>query len=329
MAKINAAITGVAGFLPEYRLTNDELSKMVDTNNEWIMTRIGIEERRILKGEGKGTSDMATPAVLDLLNKTNTSPDDIDLVICATVTPDMPFPSTANVICEKVGIKNAFGFDINAACSGFLYALVTASKYIETGTCKKVLVIGADKMSSIVDYTNRNTCPLFGDAGAAVLLGPTTEELGVLDSILGSDPTGRKHLHQIAGGSCYPASHDTVDARQHYIYQEGQAVFKAAVTKMADVSLELVKRNNLAVSDIHWLVPHQANLRIIDAATNRLGLPKDKVMINIEKYGNTTAATIPICLWEWESKLKKNDVLILTAFGAGFTWASVYLKWAY
>ncbi|MFA4851068.1 MAG: beta-ketoacyl-ACP synthase III [Bacteroidales bacterium] len=329
MSKIRSAITGVIGYLPEYILTNEELSKMVDTSDEWIMTRIGIKERRILKGEGKGTSDMATEAVNGLLAKTNTKPEEIDLLICATVTPDMQFPATANITSDKAGIKNAFSFDLNAGCSGFLYALVTASKFIECGSHKKVIVVGADKMSSIADYTDRATCPLFGDAAGAVLLEPTSEEFGVMDSILRVDGVGRIHLHQKAGGSVKPASHETVDAREHFIYQEGQPVFKWAVSKMADVSLEIMERNNLQTKDIAWFVPHQANMRIIEATANRMKLDKEKVMINIHRFGNTTAATLPLCLWEWEPKLKKGDNIILSAFGAGFTWGAVYLKWAY
>lgn len=329
MSKVRAAIKGVHGYLPEYILTNDELSKMVDTTDEWIMTRIGIKERRILKGEGKGSSDLGAEAVKGLLAKTGTNPDEIDILICATVTPDMQFPATANIICDKVGIRNAFGYDLNAGCSGFLYALVTASKFVETGQYKKVIVVGAEKMSSITNYTDRSTCPIFGDGAAAVLLEPTTEEVGVMDSILRSDGAGRVHLHQKAGGSVKPASHATVDAQEHFIYQEGQAVFKWAVSKMADVSLEIMERNNLTSDDISWLVPHQANLRIIDATGNRMNIPKEKVMVNIQKYGNTTSATLPLCLWEWESQLKKGDNLILVAFGAGFTWGSIYLKWAY
>ncbi len=329
MSKIKAAITGVFGYLPEYILTNEELSKMVDTSDEWIMTRIGIKERRIIKEVGKGTSDVGAAAVAGLLEKTNTRPEDIDLLICATVTPDMQFPATANIISDKVGIKNAFSYDLNAGCSGFLYALVTATKFVEGGLNKKVIVVGAEKMSSIVDYTDRATCPIFGDGAAAVLLEPTTEDIGIIDSILRVDGVGRIHLHQKAGGSVKPASHETIDANEHFIYQEGQAVFKWAVSKMADVSEEVMQRNNLKADDIKWLVPHQANLRIIDATANRMKLDKDKVMINIEKFGNTTAATLPLCLWEWEPKLRKGDNIILTAFGAGFTWGATYLKWAY
>ena len=329
MTKIRAAITGVGAYLPEYILNNEELSKMVDTSDEWIMTRIGIKERRIIKEPGEGSSFVGAGAVLDLLKKTNTKPEEIDLLICATVTPDMQFPATANIICDKVGIKNAFSYDLNAGCSGFLFALATASKFVETGQYKKVIVVGAEKMSSIVDYTDRATWPIFGDGSGAVLLEPTLEEEGMMDMILRSDGAGRIHLHQKAGGSCKPSSHETVDAREHYIYQEGQPVFKAAVSNMADVSVELMERNNLTADDIAWLAPHQANLRIIDATGKRMGLPKEKVMINIEKYGNTTAATLPLLLWEWEPQLKKGDNIILATFGAGFTWGAIWLKWSY
>lgn len=328
MVKVRAAITGIQGWVPPYILTNPELATMVDTSDEWIMSRTGIKERHILKGAGLGTSDMGAEAVKRLLEKTGTSPDEIGLVICATVTPDMMFPATANIISDKCGIKNAFSFDMNAACSGLLYAIKTGSQYIETGYCKKVIVIGADKMSSITDYTARETCILFGDAAGAILLEPTTEEVGIMDSILLSDGSGKQYLHMKAGGSVRPTSHDTVDAKEHFIYQEGQAVFKFAVTKMADVSAEIMERNNLKSEDISYLVPHQANLRIIDATARRMGVGKEKVMINIEKYGNTTGATIPLCLWEWESKLKKGDNLILAAFGGGFTWGAIWLKWA-
>ena len=329
MSKYRAAITGLEAFLPEYRLTNDELSKMVDTSDEWIMQRIGIKERRILKGEGKATSDMGAEAVKSLLKKKNIDPDDIDVVICTTVTADMHFPSTANIISDKAGIKNAFSFDLNAACSGFLFGLETATGFIESGKYKKILVVAADKMSSITDYSDRTTCPLFGDAAVAVLIEPTEEELGVMDSILRVDGSGAKYLHMKAGGSLKPASHETVDAGEHYIYQEGQTVFKFAVSNMADVSVEMMERHNLTADDLAYLVPHQANMRIIEATARRMGLEKGKVMINIEKYGNTTAATIPLCLWEWEDKLKKGDNLILSAFGGGFTWGTIYLKWAY
>jgi 3-oxoacyl-[acyl-carrier-protein] synthase III len=329
MSKIRAAITGVCGALPEYILTNEELSRMVDTTDEWIMTRIGIRERRIIKEIGKGTSDIAIEAIKGLLEKTNTKPEEVDLLICATVTPDMQFPATANVISDKLGIKNAFSFDLNAGCSGFLYSLTTASKFVESGTHKKVIVVGAEKMSSIVDYTDRSTCPIFGDGAAAVMLEPTTENVGIIDSLLQSDGAGRIYLHQKAGGSVKPASHETIDAREHFVHQDGQPVFKWAVSKMADISVELMKRNKLTTDDIAWMVPHQANMRIIDATAQRMKLSKEKVMINIEKYGNTTSATLPLCLWEWESRLRKGDNIILCAFGAGFTWGATYLKWAY
>lgn len=329
MTKIRAAITGINAWVPEYRLTNQELSTMVDTSDEWIMQRVGIKERRILKGEGMGTSDLGEPAVRGLLEKTKTSPDEVDLLICATVTPDMAFPATANIICDKVGIKNAFSFDIGAACSGFLFALQTGASYIESGRYKKVIVVGADKMSSITDYTDRTTCTLFGDAAGAVLLEPTEEEHGIMDHIFKVDGSGKKYLHLKAGGSVKPASHETVGGREHFLYQEGQAVFKFAVVNMADVAAEIMEKNNLRPEDIAWLVPHQANLRIIDATGRRMGLPPEKVMINIQNYGNTTAATIPLCIWEFEHRLKKGDNLILAAFGGGFTWGSIWVKWAY
>lgn len=329
MTKIKAAITGVYGYVPEYILTNNELATMIDTTDEWIMTRIGIKERRIQKGEGLGTSDMGVEAVLGLLKKTNTKPEDVDFLICATVTPDMQFPATANIISDKAGINNAFSFDLNAGCSGFLFALATATKYVESGEYKKVIVVGAEKMSSIVDYTDRAVCPIFGDGAGAVMLEPTSENLGIIDSMMKVDGAGRKYLHQKAGGSVKPASHETINAREHFVYQEGQPVFKYAVTHMADVSVEMMKKHNLTADDIAWLVPHQANMRIIDATANRMGLNKEKVMINIQKYGNTTAATLPLCLWEWEHQLKKGDNIILAAFGAGFTWGAIYLKWAY
>jgi 3-oxoacyl-[acyl-carrier-protein] synthase-3 len=329
MEKIRAAITGIFAWAPEYKLTNQELSKMVDTSDEWIMQRVGIKERRILKGEGLGSSDLGEQAVRGLLLKTNTSPEEIDLLICATATPDMFFPATANIISDKCGIKNAFSFDINAACSGFLFALQTGAAYVESGRYKKVVIVGADKMSSITDYSDRTTCPLFGDASGAVMLEPTDEEFGIMDYIFHTDGSGRKYLHLKAGGSVKPASHETVDAKEHFIYQEGQSVFKFAVSKMADVAVEIMERNNLKSDDIAWLVPHQANLRIIDATGRRMGLAPEKVMINIENYGNTTNATIPLCIWEYEKKLKKGDILILAAFGGGFTWGAIYLKWAY
>ncbi len=329
MSKITAAITAVGGYVPEYRLTNKELEKMVDTNDEWIRTRTGIEERRILKGEGKGSSDMAVPAIQQILDKKNLDPKEIDCIICTTVTPDMVFPATANIISDKIGATNAWGFDLSAACSGFLYGLATGASFIESGRYKKVIVVGVDKMSAIIDYTDRNTCILFGDGAGAVLLEPNEEGYGIMDSILKSDGSGRQYLHMKAGGSLKPATIETVTAKEHFAYQEGKAVFKFAVVGMADVSAEIMERNHLAADDVAWLVPHQANLRIIDATARRMGLSTDKVMININRYGNTTSGTIPLCLWEWESQLKKGDNLILAAFGGGFTWGAVWVKWAY
>jgi 3-oxoacyl-[acyl-carrier-protein] synthase-3 len=327
MGKVTAAITGVQGYVPDFVMTNDELAKIVDTSDEWITSRTGIKERRIQK-EG-ASSDMAAAAVAQLLEKKGIDPMEIDLVICGTVTPDYPFPSTANVICDKVGMKNAWGFDLIAACSGFIYALTTGAQFIETGKHKKVIVIGVDKMSSILDYEDRTTCVIFGDGAGAVLLEPNEEGLGVIDSILRSDGSGRQYLIQPGGGSANPPSHKTVDDRLHFVKQEGKQVFKFAVTNMAEVSAEIMENNNLTSDDVDWLVPHQANLRIIDATANRMGLPSEKVMINIQKYGNTTAGTLPLCLWDYESQLKKGDTLILSAFGGGFTWGAVYLKWAY
>jgi len=327
--KKNTKISAVAGWLPDDVLTNAELATMVDTSDEWITTRTGIKERRILKDPTKATSDMGANAVKLLLEKTNISADQIDLIICATVTPDMLFPSTACLIAEKVGASNAFGFDLSAACSAFLFALDCGAKYISSGIYKKVVVVGADKMSSIVDYTDRQTCVIFGDGAGAVLLEPEEEKLGIMDSILRVDGAGGEYLKMIAGGSLNPATKETVNSKQHYIYQDGKTVFKFAVTKMADVSAQIMKKNNLTGDDIAWLVPHQANLRIIDATARRMGVGSEKVMININKYGNTTAATIPLCLADWESKLRKNDNLILAAFGGGFTWGAIYLKWAY
>ncbi len=329
MENIRATITAVGAYVPEYILDNHELSKMVDTSDEWIMTRVGIKERHILKEEGEGSSFMGVRAVQDIFKKTGVKPEDIDLLICATITPDHPFPATANIICDKAGIKNAQGFDMNGACSGFLYALDVATKFIETGSKKKVIVVGADKMSSIVDYTDRTTCVLFGDASAAVLVEPTTEDIGIKDSILESDGAGRHYLRMKGGGSAYPSSHETLDAKMHYIYQDGKTVFKHAVSHMADVSVEIMKKNDISSDELAWLVPHQANLRIIDATAKRMGIRKEQVMINIERYGNTTAATIPLCLWEWEKQLKKGDNVILAAFGAGFTWGATYIKWGY
>lgn len=329
MSKITAAITAVGGYVPEYRLTNKELEQMVDTSDEWIKTRTGIEERRILKEPGKASSDMAVPAIQEILKKKNLDPKEIDCIICATVTPDMVFPATANLISAKIGATNAWGFDMSAACSGFLYSLSTGASLIESGRYKKVIVVGVDKMSAIIDYTDRNTCIIFGDGAGAVLLEPSTEGLGVMDSILKSDGAGAEYLHMKAGGSLKPASIETVTAREHYAYQEGKTVFKFAVSGMADVSAAIMERNNLGADDIAWLVPHQANLRIIDATANRMGLPTEKVMINIQRYGNTTAGTIPLCLWDWEKQLKKGDNLVLAAFGGGFTWGAIWIKWAY
>ncbi len=327
--KITAAITGINGYVPDYILTNKELEKIVDTNDEWITTRTGIKERRILKGEGKGTSVLGIEAVNGLLKKTKIDAKEVDLIICATATPDMIFPSTACIIADKIGAANAFAYDLMAACSGFLYALSTASKFIETGTYKKVIVVGADKMSSIINYEDRATCIIFGDGAGAIMLEANHEGLGVQDAILRSDGSGSEFLHMKAGGSAKPATYETVDAKEHSVWQDGQTVFKAAVTSMADVSEEIMKKNNLSANDVSWLVPHQANQRIIDATARRMGVGNEKVMVNIEKYGNTTNGTIPLCLWEWEKKLKLGDNLILAAFGGGFTWGSVYLKWAY
>lgn len=328
MTKIRAAITAVEGYVPDYILTNEELSKMVDTTDEWIMTRIGIKERHILKGEGKGTSDLGEIVVKRILESKDIDPSEIELIICCTVTPDMLFPATANIIADKCNIKNGFGFDLNAGCSGFIYGLTTATKYIESGFVKRAIVVGAEKMSSIVNYQDRATCPIFGDGAGAVLLEATTEEFGYMDGLMQSDGVGRVHLHQKAGGSVKPPTHETIDAREHYIYQEGQPVFKWAVTKMAEATEEVLKRNNLTAADIAYVLPHQANLRIIDATGSRLGLPAEKVLRNIEKYGNTTSATIPMLMWENMHKFKKGDNLILTAFGAGFTWGAIWLKWA-
>ena len=327
--KISAAITAVGGFVPEDRLTNFDLEKMVDTNDEWIRTRTGISERRILRGKGLGTSDMIAPAVKQVCEKRGIDPSEIDCMIVATVTPDMMFPSTANIACDKIGAKNVASFDLSAACSGFLYALTTGAAFIESGRYKKVIVAGGDKMSAIVDYTDRSTCIIFGDGAGAVLLEPGEEGFGIKDSILRSDGSGCHYLHQKAGGSVKPASIETVTNKEHYIYQEGQAVFKFAVKGMADVSAELLQRNGLTGDDIAWLVPHQANKRIIDATAHRMGLSNDKVMLNIQKYGNTTAATIPLCLWEWEPLLKKGDNLVLAAFGGGFTWGATLVTWGY
>lgn len=329
MSKIHAAITAVGGYVPEYILANAELETMVDTNDEWILSRTGIAERRILKGKDQGTSVMMVEAVKGLLDKKGISPLEIDLVICATTTPDMQFPATANIVADKVGMKNAFGYDVNAACSGFLFALTTGAQFIETGKYRKVLVVGGDKMSSIINYEDRQTCIIFGDGAGCVLLEPNTEGNGLIDAVLKSDGSGAAFLHQKAGGSMRPATMETVMAQEHFVYQEGQTVFKFAVKGMADVSAEVLERNGLTGEDVAWLVPHQANKRIIDATRQRIGLPEEKVMLNIHRYGNTTNGTLPLCLWEWESQLRKGDNLVLAAFGGGFTWGAIYLKWAY
>ncbi len=329
MERINAAITGISAFVPDYILTNDEISTMVDTNDEWITTRVGIKERRILKGENKGVSELGSPAVAELLRKTNTRPEQIDALIFATSTPDHIFPSAASIVAEANGIKNAFCFDMEAACSGFIFGLEVCNGLILSGRYKKVILLAGDKMSSITNYSDRNTCPLFGDAVGAVLIEPSSENVGLMDAILRTDGVGYAPLQMKAGGSKFPATHETVEKKEHTVRQDGKTVFKYAVKNMADVSVEIMQKNNLSKEDVDWFVPHQANIRIIDAAIDRIGLSRDKVMINIEKYGNTSAGTIPLCLWEWESKLKKGDNIILTAFGAGFTWGAVYLKWAY
>lgn len=325
----NAIITGVASYVPDYVLTNEELSTMVDTNDEWIMTRVGIKERRILKGECLGSSELGYRAVDELLRKTSTKPEEIELVICATSNPDYRFPSTASIIAEKSGIKNAFSYDIQAACAGFLVSLQAGAAYIKSGLYKKIIVLAAEKMSSMTNYQDRSTCPLFGDAAAAVLLEPTTEDLGVIDSLMRTDGIGLPHLIMKAGGSVYPATHESVDNKEHYIYQEGRSVFKHAVSDMSDVTEEIMKRNGLDLNSLDWFVPHQANNRIIEAIASRIQMPHDKVMVNIQKYGNTSASSIPLCLAEWESQLKKGDNIVMSAFGAGFTWGAIYLKWAY
>ena len=327
--KTTAAITAVNGYVPDFKLSNQVLETMVETNDAWITERTGIKERRILVGKDQGLSVMAIEAVNGLLKKRGIGPEEIDLMIVATVTPDRVFPATANIICDAIGAKNAWGFDLGAACSGFLYALTTGSQFIESGKHKKVVVVGGDKMSSIIDYEDRATCIIFGDGCGAVLLEPTEEGVGVMDAILRSDGSGCQYLHQKAGGSMRPATERTVERKDHYVYQEGKAVFKFAVTNMADVSAEIMEKNGLTADDVSWLVPHQANKRIIDATAHRMGLDDSKVMVNIEKYGNTTSGTIPLCLWEWESRLKKGDNLILSAFGGGFTWGAIWIKWAY
>lgn len=329
MEKLNAVVTGVAGYVPDYILTNDEISKMVDTNDEWIMTRIGVKQRHILNEEGLGTSYMARKAAKALLRKTNTNPDEVDLVVVATTTPDYKFPSTSSILCDKLELKNAFAFDLSAACSGFLYAMEVAANFVRSGRYKKVIIVGADKMSSMVDYTDRATCPIFGDGAAAFLIEPTTEEYGIIDSILRTDGKGLPFLHMKAGGSVCPPSYFTVDNRMHYIHQEGRTVFKYAVTNMSNTTAEIAERNSLTKDSINWIVPHQANMRIIEAVANRMEVPMDKVLINIEKYGNTSAGTLPLCIWDFEKQLKKGDNIIFTAFGAGFTWGALYMKWGY
>jgi len=329
MNKFRAAITGIGAYLPDYRLTNEELSTLVETSDEWIMQRIGIKERRILKEEGMATSDMGTAAIKELLEKTGTNPEDIELLICATITPDSPLPATANIICNKAGLKNAWSFDLVAACSGFVFALTTGAKFIESGQYKKVIVLGADMMSSITNYKDRTTCPLFGDGAAAVLLEPTTEDLGIIDHFNRVDGSGSQFLQIKSGGSLRPATCETIENDEHFVYQEGQTVFKMAVSNMADVATKMMEKHQITGDDLNWLVPHQANMRIIDAVGRRMGINKEQVMVNIQNYGNTTAATIPLCLYDYESKLKKGDNVIMVAFGAGFTWGTVYLKWAY
>ncbi len=329
MTKTRAAITSVHGYLPEDVLTNKDLEKLVDTNDEWITSRTGIKERRILKGENATASDMGAKVVEGICEKRGISPKDIDLIIVGTITGDQIFPSAANIICDKVGATNAWGFDLGAACSGFLYALTTGTQFIESGKHKKVIVIGMDRMSSIIDYEDRATCIIFGDGAGGVLLEPDQEGFGIQDSIMYSDGAGRQYLYQEAGGSNIPPTHESIDKKLHYARQDGKTVFKYAVSRMADVSAEIMEKNNLKSEDVNWLVPHQANLRIIDATAKRMGLPNEKVMINIQKYGNTTAGTIPLCLWDWEKQLKKGDNIILSAFGGGFTWGAIYLKWAY
>lgn len=329
MSKIRAAITGVGGFVPDYILNNDELSRMVDTSDEWITQRVGIKERRILKEPGKATAYLGIQAIKELLQKTNTDPLEVDLLLCPTITADMRFPATSNIIGEELGMKNAFNFDLSAACSGFIYGLETVSRMIESGAYRKAILVGADMMSSITNYNDRTTCPLFGDGAAAVLVEPTTEELGVIDRIIGYDGTGGEFLHMKAGGSLRPPSYETIDNEEHFVYQEGKTVFKAAVSKMSDISVEIMERNNISPEELAWLVPHQANMRIIEAVARRMEIDKAQVMINIQNYGNTTAATIPLCFWDYEKQLKKGDNVIITAFGAGFTYGAIYLKWAY
>ena len=329
MEKINAVITGVGGYVPDYVLTNEELSRMVDTTDEWIMTRIGVKERRILNEEGLGTSYMARKAAKQLMQKTGVNPDEIDAVVVCTTTPDYHFPSTASILCDKLGLKNAFAFDLQAACCGFLFGMEVATSLVVSGRHKKVILVGADKMSSMVDYTERATCPIFGDGAAAVLLEPTTEDYGIMDSILRTDGKGLPFLHMKAGGSVCTPSYFTVDHKMHYIYQEGRTVFKYAVSNMSEITATIAEKNGLTKDNINWVIPHQANMRIIDAVASRLEVPMEKVMVNIQRYGNTSAGTLPLCLWDYEKKLKKGDNLIFTAFGAGFTYGAVYVKWGY
>ena len=329
MEKINAVITGVGGYVPDYVLTNDELSRMVDTTDEWIMTRIGVKERRILNEEGLGTSYMARKAAKQLMQKTGVNPDEIDAVIVCTTTPDYHFPSTASILCDKLGLKNAFAFDFQAACCGFLYGMEVAASLVASGRHKKVILVGADKMSSMVDYTDRATCPIFGDGAAAVMLEPTTEDYGIKDSILRTDGKGLPFLHMKAGGSVCTPSYFTIDHKMHYIYQEGRTVFKYAVSNMSEITATIAENNGLTKENINWVIPHQANMRIIDAVASRLEVPMEKVMVNIQRYGNTSAGTLPLCLWDYEKQLRKGDNLIFTAFGAGFTYGAVYVKWGY
>ena len=329
MDKINAVITGVGGYVPEDVLTNEDISKLVDTTDEWIMTRVGIKERRILKGEGLGTSYMGIRAVKQLLEKTNVNPEEIEVILTATTTPDHHFPTTSSIIAYHTGCKNAMTFDLQGACAGFLYALETGANFIRSGNYKKIIVVGAEKMSSIINYTDRATCPIFGDGGAAVMLEATTEDLGIMDAVLRTDGKGLPFLHIKAGGSVCTPSYYTLDNQMHYIYQEGRTVFKYAVANMSDACEAVIERNHLNKNDIDWVIPHQANQRIISAVTQRLGVPSEKVIVNIERYGNTSAGTLPLCLWDFENKLKKGDNIILTAFGAGFAWGAIYVKWGY
>jgi 3-oxoacyl-[acyl-carrier-protein] synthase-3 len=326
---INAVITGIGGYVPDYVLTNEELSKMVDTTDEWIMTRIGIKERHILNEEGLGTSYMARKAARELMRKTQANPDDIELVVVATTTPDYQFPSVASILCDKLGLKNAFAFDLSAACCGFLYLMEVGANFIRSGRYKKIILVGAEKMSSIVDYTDRATCPIFGDGAGAVMMEATGEDVGVKDCILRTDGKGLPFLHIKAGGSVCPSSYSSVDNKQHFIHQEGQTVFRYAVTNMSNLTAEIAERNGLTKDNIAWVIPHQANMRIIDAVARRLDVPLDKVMLNIQKYGNTSGATLPLCLWDYERRLRKGDNLIFTAFGAGFTYGAMYMKWGY